>query len=198
MGVIYLARHGRHAEVGRVLSGRSPIALDAEGRAEAEALAERLGHEALASIHSSPRLRALETAEPLARRQGLEARIAPELDEVDFGLFSGRSFADLDGDADWRRWNAERDTFRCPGGATMVEASARALDFLRALPPEETPALCVSHCDIIRGVVASVLGLTFDRIFAFDCAPGSLTRIAFDGEQARLLSLNEHGWRRQV
>ncbi len=31
-----------------------------------------------------------------------------DLDEIDFGTFTGRSFADLDGDPDWRTWNEDR------------------------------------------------------------------------------------------
>jgi broad specificity phosphatase PhoE len=188
--IVHLVRHGTHAEVGRVLSGRSEIALDARGRAEAEALAARLDALPLASIHSSPRRRARETAAPIAARKGLQVHIADALDEVDFGRFAGSAFADLAGDADWQHWNAERATARCPGGETMAEAVARARDYIEKLPAEQTPALCVSHCDIIRGLVARALGLGLDRIFAFDCDPASVTTLILHGSDVRLASLN--------
>jgi broad specificity phosphatase PhoE len=157
---------------------------------EAEALAARLEMLPIASIHSSPRRRARETAAPVAASKGLDVCIADALDEVDFGRFAGSAFADLAGDADWQRWNAERAGARCPGGETMAEAVARAWDHIATLPDEQTPALCVSHCDIIRGLIARALGLGLDRIFAFDCDPASLTTLIFEGSDVRLASLN--------
>lgn len=189
---IYLARHGSHAELGRVLSGRSDIPLNAQGQAEANALAAHLADGAIASIHSSPRRRARETAMPVAKRSGLPVIVADALDEIDFGRFSGATFAQLEQDPSWHRWNGERGTARCPEGETMVEATERAWAYIASLPETQTPALCVTHCDIIRGLIAAILGLDWQRIFALDCDPGSLTVIALEGSNARLLSLNEH------
>lgn len=197
-GIILLARHGSHAEVGRVLSGRSEIALDARGRSEAAALAAHLGTVPLASIHSSPRRRTVETAEPIARDKRLNVRISNALDEIDFGGFSGRDFTDLARDPAWHHWNVARGDARCPGGETMAEAVQRASAYLAALPPEETPALCVTHCDIIRGIVAYCLGIGLDHLFKFECQPASLTALSMERAETRLLSLNEHSWCREI
>jgi probable phosphoglycerate mutase len=188
--LVHLIRHGTHAVIGKILSGRSEIALDARGRAEAETLATHLTRRPIASLHSSPRRRALETAAPIMARTGLDIRIADALDEVDFGGFSGSAFADLACNAEWQHWNAQRASARCPDGETMAEAVARAWDYLLRLPETETPALCVTHCDIIRGIVACALGLAFDRIFSFDCDPASLTTLSIEGSDVRLVGLN--------
>ncbi|WP_294394955.1 histidine phosphatase family protein [uncultured Sphingomonas sp.] len=174
-----------------MLSGRSDIALSERGRAEADALARRLGTVPLASLHSSPRPRTRQTAEAVASRHALPLQIAPALDEIDFGDFTGRSFADLDALPDWRRWNAERHTARCPDGETMAEAVERALAYLMALPEGDCPALCVTHCDIIRGLVTRLLGLPYDRMFALECDPGSLTTLQRDQGGLHLITLNE-------
>lgn len=186
-----LVRHGSHAELGRVLSGRSGIALDPRGRAEAEALTRGLEGTPIASLHASPRRRALETIEPLAEQRGLAVRVAPALDEIDFGSFDGREFAALDGNADWERWNAERATARCPGGETMAEAIARAVGYLLDLSAEDFPALCVTHCDIIRGIVAEQTGSGLGAMFAFDCEPASVTTLAIEDGKLRLVSINQ-------
>lgn len=183
-------RHGTHAEVGKVLSGRSEIALDDRGRIEAEVLAGQLDGTPLASVHASPRRRARETAAPVAKRRGLEIRNAAGLDEIDFGSFTGRRFGDLAGDPAWDRWNAERGHARCPGGETMAEAVGRAKTYIAAIPPEDMPAVCVSHCDVIRGIVADLLGLDYGRMFAFECDPASITTLEFGQNGARLVRLN--------
>jgi probable phosphoglycerate mutase len=188
---ILLARHGIHAEVGHVLSGRSDIALADEGRAQAERLAEWLDRVQLASIHTSPRARTQQTAAPAAARARLLPVVAPALDEIDFGAFTGRDFASLDADAEWQRWNAERDTARCPNGETMAEAVERAWRYIHAIPASDAPALCVTHCDVIRGLVARHLGVSFTGIYGFDCDPGSVTTLQLSDTGTRLIALNE-------
>ncbi|MGK6354989.1 histidine phosphatase family protein [Sphingomonas sp. DT-207] len=189
-GIVHLIRHGSHQEVGKVLSGRSEIALDEAGHGDAEALIEIFASSPIASIHSSPRRRTWETGLPLAKSRGLAIQRADALDEIDFGGFAGRAFAVLADDPEWYRWNMERAEARCPGGETMREAVVRARDYLFSLPDEALPAICVTHCDIIRGVVADLLGMGLERIFSLECDPGSITTLAMDAGNARLVSLN--------
>ena len=187
---ILLARHGLHDEVGSVLSGRSEIALNDAGHAQARALADALGERGIGSIHASPRRRTMDTAAPIAARCGLSVRRAAALDEIDFGDLTGRSFAALDGDDDWQRWNAHRATARCPGGETMAEVIARATAYLRAITPSDAPALCVTHCDVIRGLVADARGDDLNRLYDLPCDPGSLTEIAMVDGRLDVVSLN--------
>ncbi len=190
---MYLVRHGSHDEVGRVLSGRSTIALNDTGRGEAARLAVRLSAVPIARVETSPRPRAQETAAILAESHGLKVDIVDALDEIDFGAWTGRDFADLDDDPAWHLWNAERGRAATPGGETMGAAVMRARRHLDALDRDgaKGAVLCVSHCDVIRGVVASYLGLDLDRMLGFDCDPASLTTIALEDGGARLVALNE-------
>jgi broad specificity phosphatase PhoE len=188
---VFLARHASHDEVGRVLSGRSDIAINADGRAEAGRLADRLAGVPIAAIHSSPRRRARETAIIVAGRHDLPVNNADALDEIDFGAWMGRSFADLDCDPAWARWNDARGTAATPDGEDMSAATARAVRHIEQVAGEK-PVLCVSHCDIIRGVVAHYLGLDADRLLGFDVDPASLTELALYGDgSGRVVALNE-------
>lgn len=171
-----------------MLSGRSGIALDARGIAEADALAAALAATPIAAIHSSPRQRAQQTAAAIARGRALPVATAPALDEIDFGRFTGRSFAALAGDPDWARWNAQRGTARCPGGETMAEAAARAWRFVDGLGAGVT--VCVTHCDIVRALVCDLLGLGYARMFRIDCDPASVTELAFAPDDRRLVASN--------
>src|SRR5947209_20190589 len=94
--MVHLVRHCAHGDVGHVLSGRcAGASLTAEGRAEAAWLAARFLDERIAAIQSSPRLRARETAETIGAALGLSVEIVDALDEIDFGDWTGRSFAEL-------------------------------------------------------------------------------------------------------
>src|SRR3546814_19993734 len=111
------------------------------------------------AIHASPRRRTVETASSIAQALGLEVVIAPDLDEVDFGSWNGRSFPELEQDPRWRDWNRSRSTSATPGGETMGGAVARTVRQLETVPRDTTgpTSLCVPHCDIIRGATANYI-----------------------------------------
>lgn len=190
---LLLIRHAAHGHLGQVLSGRMPgVPLSAAGRAQAAALAERLSREPIAAVLSSPVERARETATAIAAAKGLEVEVAAALDEIDFGAWTGLQFAALEGDAAWREWNTRRSVARAPGGETMAAAQLRAWGCVAAVAarfPERTVAL-VSHADVLKAVVAQVLGLPLDRLLTFDIDPASVTRIVAGDWGARLVSLN--------
>lgn len=189
---VLLIRHAAHGDLGERLTGRGPEGgLSARGREQAAALADRLSTERLAAVYASPRLRTRQTAEVICG--SAEVQVADQLDEVDFGDWTGAAFAELEGDPVWERWNSERSVATVPRGETMAEAQERAWRFVQSASRQhdsETMAL-VTHCDIIRALVARVLGLSLDRILSFDTDPASVTRLAVGEWGAKLVSLNE-------
>ena len=191
--LIGLVRHGSHDDLGTWLSGRTrDIALNTAGRAETAALAQRLAGRGVTMITTSPRRRTAETAAILGQGLGLVPVTADALDEIDFGAWSGARFADLDADPAWRHWNAARGTAPSPGGETMAGAVARAVAHLDGLAEQGGgPVLCVSHCDVIRGVVAHALGLTLDNILRFEIEPASISWVMAHGQGSfHVLTLN--------
>lgn len=187
---ILLVRHGSHDELGRVLSGRSEIALNSVGKAQAERLAARLRHEAIAKIFTSPRRRARETASIVANGCAVTPVAVDALDEIDFGDWSGRSFADLEADEQWRLWNEDRGRARTLGGETMADATSRARRHVEACA-EDGVVLCVSHCDIIRGLVTHYRNLGADRLLSFDIAPASVTTLRVSDGVVEVVAVNE-------
>lgn len=192
---ILLVRHATHGHVGKILSGRSEgLSLKPAGRSEAKRVAARLAGHSLAAIHTSPRERARETAALIGEACGCQVEVACALDEINFGEWTGRSFAELEEDPRWREWNTVRSRCAAPGGESMAGAQHRALEHLRGTArryPGATVAL-VTHCDIIRAVVAAILGLSLDYILHFEVNPASFSRIAAGEWGEKLVSLNEH------
>ena len=191
---ILLIRHAAHVELGRILSGRRrDVALSSEGLEQAEIVADLLAVEPLAAVYSSPRERAFYTARAIAEPHDIKVQIANELDEVDFGDWTGMSFDDLEGDPAWSAWNEARGTARPPNGESMAEAvdrAAAALETIAAAHAGATVA-CVSHCDIIRGLIARYLGLPLDNMLRFDSDPASVSRLALGNWGARIMTVNE-------
>jgi broad specificity phosphatase PhoE len=191
---ILLIRHAAHVELGRTLSGRRrDVALSAEGLEQAEIVADLLSVDPIAAVYSSPRERAWYTARAIGEAHEIDVTVCDDLDEVDFGDWTGMSFNDLEGDPLWNAWNEERATARPPGGESMDEAVARAVRALEAAAADHRGAVlaCVTHCDIIRGVLAHYLGLPLGNMLRFDVDPASVSRIALGNWGARIMTVNE-------
>ncbi len=140
-------------------------------------------------MHASPRGRAQQTAAAIRS----DVVTADALDEVDFGEWTGLRYDALKGNTAWDRWNSERSTAQVPGGESMAEAQERAVAHVQQVAREFAGRMValVSHCDIIRAVVAWVLGLSLNRILSFDVDPASVTHIVVGEWGARLVRLNE-------
>src|SRR5215203_3039251 len=103
------------------------VHLDALGRNQARSLADHFADEGIAGVFSSPRERAVETAQPIAERAGVELRIEPDIDELDCGEWTGCAFASLDQEPLWQNWNIKRSQARIPAGESMSDVQVRVL-----------------------------------------------------------------------
>lgn len=195
MTTFFLIRHAAQDDVSSRLAGRAPGAILGEaGRLQARRLGERMRDEGLEQIHTSPRERAVETAETVAQACGLgPIAVADALDEVDFGAWSGQPFHVLEHDARWRRWNERRSFARAPDGESILEVQARIMRHIeraREALGDGSMAL-VTHAEPIRAALAYCLGLTLDAWSLLEISPASITRIRIDDRGATILSVNE-------
>ena len=191
----FLVRHAAHDNVGGFLAGRAPgVRLGEAGRAQATRLAERMRRERFEAVHASPRERTQETAAAIAQGCGIAAvTTQAALDEIDFGVWSGRSFDDLDTDWDWRRWNTVRTLSRTPAGDTVLAVQSRAVGLvedLRARAPDAASVL-VTHADVIKAIVAFFLQMPLDAWPRLQIQPASITTLVLDDWSAAVTGLNE-------
>lgn len=190
---ILLIRHGSTDALGRELSGRArDIPLNARGRDEALALADRLIEWQPVALYASPLVRTRETAALLGERLRLLPRSCPDLIEFDFGRFGGKTFDELESDEAWRRFNVFRSGTRPPQGETMVEVQARmagAIERMCADYPEATVAV-VSHADPIKALLALWLGLSLDGLPRFEIAPAGFSAVDLHGYGAVVRCIN--------
>lgn len=188
-----LIRHGETDSVGRYLSGRRPAHhLNGIGQQQAERLRHRLARYPLAAIYTSPLERARETAEPLAIARRLAPRTDDDLLEVDFGDWTGRTFAELDAMAAWREYNIHRSTACAPGGEPIAHVQARivaALDRLRGIHDSATVAI-VSHAEVIRCAVLHYLAVPLDMFRRIEISPASITILELGPDDCRFLCIN--------
>jgi probable phosphoglycerate mutase len=136
------------------------VPLDDTGRAEAAELAERASAYGFRALWSSPLLRAIETADAVAARLGLERRDDARLMETDAGDWTNRSFADVSAEAPelFAAFVAADPGFAFPGGESFVEQEHRVAAALADIERDQLPALVVCHGMVIRAALASRAG----------------------------------------
>jgi len=200
-----LTRHGLtdRSDPEQHLGQGIDIGLSAAGRAQAAALAARVGAEHFDRIIASPLLRARETAGAVAGDRTIEfdARLA----EMDYGRWEGLTYAQIDAiDASYRaRWEADPAGLRCPEGESGDDVARRARGFLEDLLAWAAPTteaqlivLAVAHSSFNRILLCMAMGVPVrDYRRRFAQGQGNLTVIRWPSganvADGRLLVAND-------
>jgi len=195
---IHLVRHGATELTAEDrFAGSTDVALSEEGRTQVSALAERLHRGTLDAVYTSPMRRTLETARILAEPHGLEPRVEPDLREIDYGHWEGRTRDEIAAEYgdEYEAWQEDPLTIAPTGGESGIQVLARALPVLRRIVQAHArrPVLLVSHKGTNRLLVSSLLGFGArgyrDRL---DQSPAGLTILDFATEvRARLRLFND-------
>jgi broad specificity phosphatase PhoE len=192
--LFHLVRHGEHVLQGRIIAGRTiGIGLSPKGRAETAAVGERLVREKIDALYASPLDRTRETAAILADRLDLPVGIREDVNEVDFGEWTGLTFDQVRADKRWLPWQSCRSIAAIPGGESWRQVQDRtvgALFDLRRHHPEGT-VVVVTHGDVIRAALLFVLGMPLDLYSRIEIGTGSISTVRIEENQIRVPALNE-------
>jgi broad specificity phosphatase PhoE len=156
---ISLARHGQtDYNATRRFQGLLPVPLNATGREQAQGLAALAVEHGFAKLWSSPLVRALETAEIVGARIGLEPVEDVRLVETDTGDWTDRLWSDVEAEdpeglAAFLR--ADPD-FAFPGGESYAQQTERVMAALVEIASGPKPALVVCHGMVIRLAVIAL------------------------------------------
>jgi alpha-ribazole phosphatase len=159
----------RHAEPQEDARGRCygslDIGLSDEGREHARRLASTLSLD-YDAVYTSPRLRAVQTAAPLAPTP----MVVDDLREIDFGELEGRRYEDIERtDPElYRAWMERPTEVRFPGGESFGDLRVRALRAFDAIRSGHESSVVVTHGGPIRVGVAAWLGMPDEAIFRLD------------------------------
>lgn len=196
MATLLLVRHGHTDAAGKRLTGWQPgVHLNDRGRAEADRLVERLDGVRVEAIYSSPLERCRETAAPLAKARRLSVHIRRRLIDTGYGEWTGRSIAQVRKTKLWRTVEGVPSAMRFPGGESLLEVQARAVDEVNRIAQDHRKGIVVvvSHADPIRLVIAHVAGAHADHLHRLVVDPGSITVVALGDGVPRLLRVNDTG-----
>ncbi len=175
-------RHGETAwNVDGRIQGQLDIPLNDTGRWQVHRLALAVADEGISAIYSSDLLRALETAQAVARGCGQPVTTEVGLRERGFGSFEGMSFDEIN--RRWpeqgERWRKRDPDFSAPGGETLREFSARAVACvarLAARHPGETIGV-VSHGGVMDCLYRAATRVALDAPRSWQLGNASINRL---------------------
>ncbi len=195
---VFLVRHGAtQLTAENRFSGAVGVDLSDEGRWQASQLGQRLQHERITALYSSPLSRTMETAQLIGEALGVEPTPRDGLREISHGRWEGLTRAEVEerfGD-EYAAWEEDPFTFAPEGGESGVAVLARSLPVIRDIVTRHTGEriVVVSHKATIRILLSSLLGFDArgyrDRL---DQAPACLNVLDFrDAVRARLMLFND-------
>ena len=181
-----------------ILSGQLPgISLSKKGKKQAEELVERLGASSFDSIRVSPMQRCEETISPWITSRysrGMKSyQIDESLIEMNYGTWSGRKLSSLSREKMWKEIQERPSTVQFPQGERMKAMQKRAMTSIFSALDEKKNGthLFLSHGDVLKAMVASLLKMKLDDFQSLVIDPASVTVIDFDGSKSRLLAFND-------
>lgn len=166
---LYFVRHGESvANILREFSNTGiKHPLTEKGIEQAQLLAGLLSDIAFEKIYSSPVLRALQTAQIVADKRGMDVEVTEALREWNVGIYEGTT--DPQGwklhasvQADW--FFHHKPESKMPGGENLIEITNRFVPFIDGLVQQykdtDRNILCVAH----GGLYIAMLPVVFNNI----------------------------------
>ena len=195
---VFMVRHGATVVSAEDrFAGASDVELSHEGREQTRRLAERLSHEQIAAVYTSPLGRTLETAKILAAPHSLEVQTRDGLREISHGHWEQMTRHEVEEKFpdEAAEWEKDPYTFAPMGGESGLAVTARALPVLIELVRQypDKNILVVSHKATIRLLLSSLLGFDPRRYRdTLDQKPAALNIVDFrDTTRARLTLFND-------
>ena len=180
---IWLIRHGETPwSLSGQHTGKTEMELTATGKLMAKTIGRELAGRGFDLILTSPRMRARETCR--LSGYGEAAAIDDNLQEWDYGVYEGRTSADIMKVVpNWSLW---RDGV--PGGETIEAVSARADRVIQRALDCTGDVVLFAHGHILRVLAARWVGLPPDggRYFSLDA--GSISILGSE-YKVRVISL---------
>ena len=164
---LILIRHGETAwNRERRMQGQTDTPLSDVGRAQAEAVGQRLARHRFAALYSSDLARAWDTAAAIARASGHEIRREPALRERTFGVFEGLTYDEMARryPAEHARFSARDPEYAVPGGESPRQFFERTLACMEGIAAAHAGecVVVVTHGLVLDTLYRAARGMPLD------------------------------------
>ena len=191
-------RHGETAwNVDTRIQGFLDIPLNDTGRWQARRAAAALAGEPITTVYASDLSRAFETATTVAAAAGLQPIPEPGLRERHFGVFQGRTFAEIEAEAPEQalRWRKREPDFTPEGGESLNTFRKRivgTVERLAARHPDELIVL-VAHGGVMDVLYRAATRQEIQAPRTWALGNASINRLLWTPEGLTLVGWSDTG-----
>ena len=195
MTTIYLVRHGRTDwNKEQVFRGRADRPLDEVGHEQGRKVADALISKNVQAIYTSPLIRAVDTAKPLADKLGLTMQVMDGLNDMDFGDWQGLPVDEAKEKypSEFSKWVNTPYQARIPGGENLGDIADRAEQALVEIckSPGIERAVVATHRVVVKVLLCRIVKAGEEGFWAFKVDPGSICEVQFDPPKSVVNSVN--------
>jgi alpha-ribazole phosphatase len=186
---IVFVRHGSTLlnEKG-IYVGKTDTGISQKGKDDIKKLVKSLDGIKFDNVYSSPLKRAIETTEIIV---GKNYTIDARLREIDFGIFEGLSYKDINEryPEESKDWTNDYLNYKVPEGERLNDVFSRVEKFIKDIEGENNTALVVTH----GGVIGCALSLVFNSreyFYRFKILHGTINVICIENNYMYIKGIN--------
>lgn len=193
---LILIRHGETPyNRDKRYQGHRDTPLIRKGERQTEEIALRLRDEPLDAIYSSDLKRTRYMAEAINRYHSLKINILPQLREIDFGDWEGKTHDEIQ--EEWKElldeWKNEPSKIKIPRGESIKDLAKRVRTTVKKIlndHPNQRVAV-ITHGGPIRIILMNALGLGLDNWWETITSNGGISIVKYQSNNAKVLLQND-------
>lgn len=193
---LILIRHGETPyNRDKRYQGHKDTPLTRKGGRQTKEIASRLRNEPLDAIYSSDLKRTRYTAEVINGYHSLKINILPQLREVDFGDWEGKTHDEIQ--REWKGLLNERNNkpskIEIPGGESIKDLAKRVRTTVKKIlsdHPDQRIAI-ITHGGPIRIILIDALGLGLNDWWKTITSNGGISIVKYQSDKARVILQND-------
>lgn len=184
---IIMIRHGQSEDNVQKIYSRDDTSLTDQGIKQVKETKKLLKNFNFHKIYYSPLRRTVETLETL----GLTGTEDLRIKEINFGIFTGKTFEEIQVDFpdETRVWIDDTQNYIIPNGESLLDVYKRVVEFLEKISKLNENVLLITHDSVIRLALCWVFN-NIDYFYKFKVDNGSINIISIEDGFRYIKKLN--------
>ncbi len=181
MRLIFIRHPETHANVRKLIYGRTESDYSEKGKNSIRWVVEHLRERTISGIYASPLKRTAMLADSIGTEYGVPVRFRDELMEMDFGVFENLTPEEAAEKYDqyYKAFMDNYTDYMIPDGESFRGVYDRVAGFMQEIIAADGTCVIVTHGMVIKAALAYLLDLGLDDVWHFNTQPAAIIEIEY-------------------